>query len=72
MNPHIYKAYTEQDNSQVLANLRLFIDEGRQGDVLVRLPLIPDFNTAENRRESRTILENMGFTRFDEFDYIKR
>ena len=71
MNPNIYEAYTKRDNTQVLANLRFLANQGRQDDVLVRLPLIPDFNTAYDRGESRAILEKMGFMRFDEFVYIK-
>lgn len=72
MNPHIYKAYTGKDNERVMANLRLLIEAGRQGDVLVRLPLIPNFNTDDDRKKSRAILEEMGFTRFEEFNYIIR
>ena len=71
MNPNIYEAYTKRDNTQVLANLRFLANQGRQDDVLVRLPLIPDFNTAYDRGERRAILEKMGFMRFDEFVYIK-
>ncbi len=69
MNPEIYRNYTGQDNSLVLANLRLIADSGRQSDCIVRIPLIPDFNTNADRDASRAALEQLGFTRFDLFTY---
>ena len=69
MNRDIYRNYTGQHNTQVLANLRFIADCGRQGDCIIRLPLIPDFNTETDRHASRTALEQLGFTRFDLFTY---
>lgn len=69
MNPEIYSNYTVQDNSQVLSNLRLIADSGRQNDCIIRIPLIPDFNTDVDRYASRFALEALGFTRFDLFTY---
>ncbi|WP_295727913.1 radical SAM protein [uncultured Muribaculum sp.] len=69
MNPEIYCDYTGQDNSRVLDNLRLIADSGRQGDCIIRIPLIPDFNTEADREASRAALEQLGFTRFDLFTY---
>lgn len=69
MNPEIYRNYTGQDNSLVLSNLRLIADSGRQEDCIIRIPLIPEFNTDADRDASRATLEQFGFTRFDLFTY---
>lgn len=69
LNLEIYSNYTGQDNSQVLSNLRLIADSGRQNDCIIRIPLIPDFNTNADRDASRATLEQLGFTRFDLFTY---
>ncbi len=69
MNPEIYRNYTGQDNSLVLSNLRLIADSGRQEDCIIRIPLIPEFNTDADRDASRATLEQLGFSRFDLFTY---
>ena len=72
MNPQIYKAYTGLDNAQVIENLRLLSSEGLAGRCLIRIPLIPQFNTDEDRENSIRELQDLGFTRFDRFEYIIR
>ncbi len=69
MNPEIYRNYTGRGNSIVLPNLRLIANSGRQNDCIIRIPLIPDFNTDADREASRAALEQLGFTRFDLFTY---
>lgn len=69
MNPAIYNSYTGQSNDLVLDNLRLIADSGRQKDCIIRLPLIPDFNTETDRTASRSRLETLGFNNFDLFTY---
>lgn len=69
MNPDIYRSYTGQSNDLVLDNLRLIADSGRQKDCIIRLPLIPDFNTETDRTASRFRLETLGFDNFDLFTY---
>lgn len=69
MNPEIYHNYTGQENSLVLSNLRLIADSGRHNDCIIRIPLIPEFNTDADRDASRSALEALGFTRFDLFTY---
>ncbi len=69
MNPEIYRNYTGRGNSIVLPNLRLIANSGRQSDCIIRIPLIPDFNTDADREASRAALEQLGFTRFDLFTY---
>ena len=69
MNPEIYRRYTGGDNAIVAENLHFLLERGRGKDVLVRLPLIPGYNTEDDRRESRRQLEAMGFEHFDLFTY---
>lgn len=69
MNPGIYRSYTGQSNGLVISNLRIIADAGRQGDCMIRLPLIPNYNTEVDRRESLKALESLGFDRFDLFTY---
>ena len=69
MNPAIYNSYTGQSNDLVLDNLRLIADSGRQKDCIIRLPLIPDFNTETDRTASCSRLEALGFNNFDLFTY---
>ena len=71
-NPDIYRRYTERDNAQMLQNLAWLIEQVGSERVLVRLPLIPNFNTEDDRTHSRSLLQQMGITRFDEFAYIIR
>ncbi|MCR4852811.1 MAG: radical SAM protein [Prevotella sp.] len=73
MNPDIYKRYTERDNKRTVDNLRWLIAHDDMADrMLLRLPLIADYNTHDDVARSRQKLEEMGFTRFDEFKYMKK
>ena len=70
-NPNIYKQYTTRDNAQVLDNLQWLIEhDGMAEKILVRLPHIPNHNTQDDVDRSRAILNEMGITHFDEFNYI--
>lgn len=71
MDKGIYEAYTGKSNERVLSNLNWIAEQGLQDKCMIRLPLIPDYNTDENRKASRAQLEGMGFSIFDEFNYIK-
>lgn len=70
MNPDIYRRYTSIDNCRVWENLRWLAGHVDLQKVTVRLPLIPGYNTQEDRDRSRQQLEAMGFQDFDCFDYI--
>lgn len=70
MNPRIYRDYTGMGNERVISNLGRLVEAGLAGRCIIRIPLIPDFNTDEDREESIRQLRQMGFTRFDRFDYI--
>lgn len=72
MNPDIYKAYGCKENKQVVSNLQWLAANGYADKVIIRLPLIPEYNTDEDRQRSQQQLEEMGFTYFDKFNYIVR
>ncbi len=72
MNPNIYKAYGCKENKQVVSNLQWLAANGYADKVIIRLPLIPEYNTDEDRQQSQQQLEEMGFTNFDKFKYIVR
>lgn len=72
MNPDIYKAYGCKENKQVISNLQWLAANGYADKVIIRLPLIPEYNTDEDRQRSQQQLEDMGFTNFDKFNYIVR
>ena len=70
MNPEIYRSYTGADNGKVISNLRRLAEAGLADRCVIRIPLIPEFNTDKDRENSVRQLQEMGFTRFDRFDYI--
>ena len=72
MNPDVYKAYGCKENKQVVSNLQWLAANGYADKVIIRLPLIPEYNTDEDRQRSQQQLEKMGFTNFDKFNYIVR
>lgn len=69
MNPEIYHAYTDKDNALVLENLKLLISLIGQDRILVRIPLIPDYNTPDDQQKSIASLKSLGLSRFDVFPY---
>lgn len=71
-DPDIYRCYTGGENARMLENLRKLIDLVGADRVVVRLPLIPGYNTDENRKNSQTALERMGVTQFDRFTYRRK
>ena len=68
-NPEIYKAYTGIQNAQMLENLRTLISLVGAERVVVRVPLIPGYNTEDDREKSRALLTSLGVTQFDFFTY---
>ena len=70
MDEPIYKAYTMQDNNMVVSNLKWLAENRYTDKTIVRLPLIPYYNTDTTQEKSREQLERMGFYRFDIFEYI--
>ena len=70
MDEQTYKAYTTQGNVLVTNNLKWLAENGYAAKTLIRLPLIPYYNTEAAQEESRKQIKNMGFHRFDKFEYI--
>ena len=69
INPLIYREYTGMDNARVVENLKLIACAGKADRCLIRIPLIPGYNTDDDRARSIADLEALGFTRFDKFEY---
>lgn len=67
MDEQTYKAYTTQGNVLVTSNLKWIAENGYAAKTLIRLPLIPYYNTEATQEESRKQIESMGFRRFDKF-----
>ena len=68
MNPALYEAYTGQSPDRMRRNLGILANRCPDA-VTVRLPRIPGFNSDADRDRSEKELREMGFTRFDRFDY---
>lgn len=68
-DPDIYRSYTGQNNALMLANLRRLVDLVGPERIMVRLPLIPEFNTDADREKSERRLREMGIQHFDRFTY---
>lgn len=68
-DPDIYRSYTGKDNDLMLSNLRRLVDLIGSDRIVVRVPLIPEFNTDEDRQKSKALLEDMGITQFNFFHY---
>lgn len=71
MNPAIYEEYTGQTNEKVIANLRFLAENGVADRCLIRVPMIPEYNSENDRQSSITALKALGFNRFDIFEYKK-
>lgn len=68
-DPAIYRSYTGQENRLMLENLEKLLSAVGPERIVLRLPLIPGYNTEADRQKSRELLSNMGITRFDLFTY---
>ena len=71
MDPAIYEEYTGQTNEKVIANLRFLAENGVADRCLIRVPMIPEYNSENDRQNSITALKALGFNRFDVFEYKK-
>lgn len=68
----IYKRYTSKDNVNVINNLKYIAKMNKQNNCIIRLPLIPNYNSTENINSSINWLKSIGFQRFNKFNYIIR
>lgn len=65
----IYRRYTGGDAAPALRNLGTLIAAVGPERVKVRVPLIPGFNDEADREKTVRLLTEMGFERFDLFEY---
>ena len=72
MNPEIYHAYTGGDQALMESNLRFLLEKAGPERVVVRVPLIPEYNTEKAQQESVERLKELGVTRLDVFEYVRR
>lgn len=70
MDAEIYRRYTGADGARMKENLRLLLDGVGPEKLLVRVPLIPRFNTPGDQKRSAESLRAMGVERLDLFDYV--
>ena len=70
MDPVIYRRYTGGDSSLMAENLRRLLQKAGPDRILVRVPLIPQYNTAEDQARSAELLRKMGVKRLDLFSYV--
>jgi pyruvate formate lyase activating enzyme len=68
-NNEIYTAYTGKSNVQVWENLKWLSENYNRDHVIIRIPLIPEFNTEEDTSKSVEKLQELGFGKFDRFTY---
>ena len=68
-NPEIYRSYTGRDNGLMLENLKGLLAMVGPERIILRLPLIPEYNTEQDQQKSKNMLTEMGITHFDLFTY---
>ena len=68
-DPEIYHRYTGRDNRQMLQNLEHLLTLKGPEALTVRVPLIPEYNTEEDRQKTKALLTDMGIQHFDFFPY---
>ena len=72
MNGEIYRRYTDGDSSRMEENLRFLLEAVGADHIVVRVPRIPEYNTAEDQAKSVERLRSMGIAKLDLFDYVVR
>ena len=72
MNPDIYKKYTGEEGSVMTENLQYLLQRAGSERVIVRVPLIPEYNTEEDQKKSAQMLTEMGVEKLDLFSYCIR
>ena len=70
MDPGIYHRYTDGNSTLMTENLRRLLQKAGPDRILVRVPLIPQYNTAEDQDRSAELLRKMGVKRLDLFSYV--
>lgn len=65
-----YKNYTGKSNKRVVDNLKFLSEQKLQDKIIIRVPLIPNFNTEKDLDKSEKYLKDLGYKNFDRFNYI--
>lgn len=68
-NPDIYHAYTGGDSQRAWDNLEHLLALTGPGRVIVRVPLIPEYNSDDDCTKTVTRLHEMGVKQIDRFTY---
>ena len=71
-DPDIYRRYTGRNNAQMLENLAKLAQLIPQERIVVRVPLIPGYNTQEDRERTQQRLTALGVVNFDFFEYTTK
>ena len=71
MNGEIYYRYTGGDARLMQENLCLLLETVGAEKVLVRVPLIPEYNSEADQQKSAEALERLGAQRIERFSYVK-
>ena len=72
MNQDTYRAYTGEDGSVMKENLEFLLQRTDPEQIVVRVPLIPEYNNGQAQESSARELRDMGVKRLDLFEYVKR
>ena len=69
-NAEIYLRYTQRPIDPMIENLKLLKELVSADHIVIRVPLIAGYNTDSDRQKSKQYLTELGFHRFDLFEYI--
>ena len=72
LDPAVYRAYTGQELPPAFENLLLLKDLVGADRILVRVPLIPGYNSEADQQRDADHLRGLGFTHIDCFSYVIR
>ena len=70
MDRDIYRRYTDGDGALMERNLRRLLEAAGPERVIVRVPLIPQYNSPEDQQRSAARLRALGVTRLELFSYV--
>ena len=72
MNTEVYQRYTDGDGLLMQKNLRMLLQLTGAERITVRVPRIPEYNSADDQERSIEKLYAIGITKIDRFDYVIR
>ncbi len=67
--PEIYYNYTGQSMFPMFKNIKKLVKSIGAGDIVARIPIIPNFTDEKKQLKTKEALEEIGITRFDLFEY---